>query len=170
MRNLLLGAVALLSVTAFAAPPTDPEIAHIAVTANQLDVNAGKQALEKSKNTKVRELAQRMVDDHTSVIKQATALVTKLGVTPQDNDTSKSLTQGAGETLEKLSKLDGAAYDKAYVDNEVGYHQAVIDAVDKVLLPNAQNAELKGLLTKVRPALVAHLQHAKHLQAELGKK
>jgi putative membrane protein len=154
--------------TAAAAAPTDPEIAHIAVTANQVDIDAGKAALKKTQNAKVKEFAKRMIDDHTSVIKQATDLVKKLKVTPKDNATSKSLKSGGDAKKKELAKLKGAEFDKAYIDNEVAYHQAVIDAVDKVLLPNAQNADLKGLLEKVRPALVAHLEHAKTVQTELA--
>jgi putative membrane protein len=63
--------------------------------------------------------------------------------------------------------LSGKAFDKAYVDNEVSYHQTVLDALDKTLIPNASNSELKNLLVKVRPAFVAHLEHAKHIQAQL---
>jgi putative membrane protein len=67
-----------------------------------------------------------------------------------------------------LKQLKGAAFDKAYVDHEVAYHQQVLDAVDKALIPNAKNEQLKALLVKVRPAFVAHLEHAKHLQSTLG--
>jgi len=95
--------------------------------------------------------------------------VTKLHVTPEPNDTSKSLQKGGDENMTALKKLSGAAFDKAYVDHEVAYHQAVLDAVDKTLIPSAQNAELKALLVKVRPAFVAHLEHAKQLQSSLNK-
>ena len=148
--------------------PTDPEIAHIAVTANQVDIDAGKDAIAKSQNPKVKEFAQRMIDDHTAVIKQATDLVTKLKVTPKDNATSQSLKSGGDKARAEIGKKSGAEFDKAYVDNEVAYHKAVIGAVDTVLLPNAKNAELKKLLTAVRPALAAHLEHAEHLQKELA--
>jgi putative membrane protein len=109
-----------------------------------------------------------MVTDHTGVNKQATALVTKLKVTPEDNPTAQSLKKGGEENVAHLKTLSGKAFDKAYVDHEVAYHQQVLDALDKTLIPNAQNAELKALLVKVRPAFVAHLEHAKHLQASLG--
>jgi putative membrane protein len=97
------------------------------------------------------------------------ALVTKLNVKPEDNDTSRSLKSSGEETLKKLKGLKGAEFDKAYVDNEVSYHQTVLDAVDKTLIPSAKNAELKDLLVKVRPAFVAHLDHAKHIQSTLKK-
>jgi putative membrane protein len=149
--------------------PTDPQIAHIVVTANQIDVDAGKLAESRSQNKEVKAFAKQMVTDHTAVNKQAAALAKKLGVKPEDNATSKGLKQGAADAAKKLKGLKGAAFDRAYVDNEVGYHQAVLDAIDKVLIPGAQNAELKDLITKVRPAIQAHLDHAKHLQADLGK-
>jgi putative membrane protein len=107
------------------------------------------------------------VTDHTGVNKQATELATKLKVTPKDNATSASLKSGGEDNVANLKKLTGAAFDKAYVDHEVAYHQQVIDALDKTLIPNASNAELKALLVKVRPAFVAHLEHAKHVQGSL---
>ena len=110
-----------------------------------------------------------MVNDHTGVNKQAVALVTKLKVTPADNDTAKSLNDGGKANVTNLKALKGKEFDKAYIDHEVAYHTAVIDAVDKTLIPGAQNAELKALLVKVRPAFVAHLEHAKMIQASLSK-
>lgn len=155
---------------ALAQQPSDPQIAHIVVTANQIDIDAGKLAKSKSKNKEVKDFAQQMITDHTAVNKQAVALAKKLGVKPEDNDTSKSLQQGAQENLANLKKLKGRAFDKAYVDHEVAYHEQVLGAIDKVLIPSAQNAELKGLIEKVRPAIQAHLDHAKHVQSDLGAK
>jgi putative membrane protein len=149
---------------------TDAQIAHIVVTANQIDIDAGKLAKTQSANAEVKKFADTMVTDHTGVNKSATELVTKLKVTPEDNPTSQSLKKDADANLKKQKGLSGAAFDKAYVDNEVAYHQAVIDALDKTLIPGAKNAELKALLVKVRPAFVSHLEHAKHLQSSLGGK
>ena len=149
--------------------PSDPQIAHIVVTANQIDVDAGKVAKSKSKTKDVQDFAQQMITDHTAVNKQAGALAKKLGVKPEDNDTSKALQKGASENMANLKKLSGAQFDKAYVDHEVAFHEQVLNAIDKVLVPSAQNAELKGLIEKVRPAIQAHLDHAKHVQADLGK-
>ena len=150
--------------------PSDPQIAHIVVTANQIDIDAGKLAKSHTKNKEVQAFAQQMITDHTAVNKQAGALAKKLGVKPEDNDTSKALKKGAQANMAKLKNMKGAQFDKAYVDHEVDYHQQVLDAIDKVLVPSAQNAELKGLIEKVRPAIQTHLDHAKHLQADLGKK
>jgi putative membrane protein len=155
---------------ALAQAPSDPQIAGIVVTANQIDVDAGKLAKARSKNKEVQKFAQLMITDHTAVNKQAGALAKKLGVKPEDSETSKSLKQGAKENVANLKKLKGASFDRAYVEHEVAYHQAVLDAIDKVLIPSAQNAELKGLIEKVRPAIAAHLEHAKHLQETLAKK
>ncbi|NEX59486.1 DUF4142 domain-containing protein [Noviherbaspirillum galbum] len=147
--------------------PNDAQIAGIVVTANTVDIDAGKLAEKMSGNKEVKAFAKQMVTDHTGVNKQATALVKKLKVTPEDSDTSKSLKEGGDANIGKLKGLKGKEFDKAYIDNEVVYHQAVIDALDKTLVPNAKNAELKDTLVKVRPAFVAHLEHAKHLQAAL---
>ena len=166
--SVFVTALALTATGAFAqAGPTDPQIAHIVVTANQVDIDAGKLAESRGHSPDVKAFGKRMVTDHTGVNKQAVALVTKLGVKPEDNPTSQSLKQGGEENLKNLKGLNGAAFDKAYIDHEVAYHQQVIDAVDKTLIPSAKNAELKDLLTKTRPAFVAHLDHAKELQSKL---
>jgi putative membrane protein len=150
--------------------PSDPQIAGIVVTANTIDINAGKLAKSHTKNKEVSKFAQLMITDHTAVNKQAGALAKKLGVKPEDSDTSKSLKAGAADNMKNLKGLKGAAFDNAYVDHEVAYHQAVLDAIDKVLIPSAKNAELKDLIVKVRPAIAAHLDHAKMVQSDLAKK
>jgi putative membrane protein len=153
---------------AAAAPAiNDAQIAHIAVTANAVDSAAGELAKTKGASKAAKDFGKTMVTDHGGVNKQAVALVTKLNVTPEDNDTSRQLKAGGDANLAKLQGLSGAAFDKAYIENEVAYHQAVLDAIDKTLIPNAQNAELKGLLEKVRPAIAAHLEMAKKLQSSL---
>ena len=160
---------ALAASAAFVSAQTidDAQIASIVVTANQVDIDAGKLASTKAQSAEVKAFGKQMVTDHSGVNKQATELVTKLKVTPEDNATSQGLKAGGDENLARLRSLTGAAFDKAYVDHEVAYHQAVLDAVDKTLIPNAKNEELKALLVKVRPAFVAHLEHAKHVQASL---
>lgn len=167
---LFITAVLFAASAASAQSINDAQIASIVVTANQVDVDAGKLAAATAKNADVRKFAQLMVTDHTAVNKQAVDLATRLKVTPEDNDTSRSLKAGGDKNVADLKKLSGAAFDKAYVDHEVAYHQAVLDAVDKTLIPNAQNAELKALLIKVRPAFVTHLEHAKHVAAALEAK
>jgi putative membrane protein len=142
----------------------DAQIASIVVTANQVDIDAGRLAASHASQDAVKKFAQVMITDHTGVNKTAVELATRLKLTPQDNPTSQSLKAGGEKHLAQLRTLSGAAFDKAYVDHEVAYHQRVLDALDKVLIPGATNAELKALLVKVRPAFVAHLEHAQHLQ------
>jgi len=163
-------ALCLLSGAAFAqnaAKPTDPQIAHIAYTADEIDIKAAEQALSKSRNKEVRAFAQQMVRDHTAVNKQALALVKKLHVTPEDNDTSRSLLKQAGEKHAELAKLRGAAFDRAYADNEVAYHKTVNGALETTLIPSASNAELKNLLETGLKIFQGHEQHAEHVAADL---
>jgi putative membrane protein len=150
--------------------PTDPQIVGIVVTANKIDIDYAKLALSRSKNREVRGFAQQMVTDHSALQKSVGDLGAKLNVTPEDSDTSKSLKSQSEQTTEKLKELCGAAFDKAYIDNEVGYHQAVINAVSSVLIPNAQNAELKSALEGAAPLFQGHLQHAQRVQAGLENK
>jgi putative membrane protein len=164
-----LAALLAAPALALAQAPNDAQIAHIVVTANQVDIDAGKLAQKQAKGADVKAFGKQMVTDHGAVNKQAVALVTKLKVKPEDNATSQSLKSGGDANVKKLKGLKGAAFDKAYVDQEVTYHQAVLDAIDNVLIPNAKNAELKALIVKVRPAIDGHLQHAKMMQASLGK-
>jgi putative membrane protein len=147
--------------------PTDPQIAHIAYTAGQLDITAAKQALSKSKNKDVLAFAQDMERDHEAVNKQALDLVKKLNVIPEDNDTSRSLSKAAAEKQTELAKLSGAAYDKAYITNEVAYHKTVNGALESLLIPSANNAELKSLLQTGLKIFQGHEQHAEHVAAEL---
>ncbi len=168
-RHRCCGLLCFPAVGVVANGVTDAQIAFIVVTANQVDIDAGKLAKSRSTNVDVKTFAKLMVTDHTGVNKSAVDLAGKLKVTPQDNPTSQSLKAGGDKNLAHLKTLSGAAFDKAYVDHEVVYHQQVIDALDKTLIPGATNEELKALLVKVRPAFVAHLEHAKHLQSSLAK-
>lgn len=166
-----VGALVLSSFAAWAqgAGPTDPQIAAIVVTANQVDIDAGKLAVAQSTNADVKDFGQQMVTGHTGVNRSATELVTKLKVTPEDNDVSKSLKSDAEASASNLQGKSGADFDKGYIDREVAYHQAVLDALDKTLIPGAQNAELKALLEKARPSFAAHLARAKDIQTALNK-
>src|SRR5947207_2158523 len=147
--------------------PTDPQIAMIVVTADNVDIAGGKLAAKKSSNPKVKEFAELMVRDHTSVNNQATQLAKKLNVTPEESPTSKSLKADGVKTLAKLRGLSGAEFDKAYIDNEVTYHETVIKVLDETLIPNAKNAELNALLESGKPIFESHLNHAKELQTSL---
>ena len=165
---LTIAFVAALAASASAkeeAKINDAQIAHIAYTAGQIDIAAGKQALAKSQDAMVRMFAEEMVRDHTAVNEQALALVKKLNVTPQDNPTSKSLSDSAAQKLKDYEKLSGHAFDVAYIQNEVAYHKTVNGALANTLIPNSQNAELKGLLQTGLKLFQEHQTHAEHLAA-----
>jgi len=163
-----IAAITLMSGAALAQGKlTDPQIAHIAYTAGNIDIAAARQAQSKASNKDVRSFADDMVRDHEAVNKQALDLVKKLNVTPEDNDTSKALSKQAADKLAELGKLSGAAYDKAYVANEVAYHKTVNGALETQLIPSASNAELKGLLQTGLKIFQGHQQHAEHVAAEL---
>jgi putative membrane protein len=163
-------AICLATSDAFAqnaGKPTDPQITHIAYTAGQIDIEAAQQALNKSQNKDVREFATDMERDHKAVNDKALALVKKLNVTPQNNDTSKALSKQAADKRAELAKLNSAAFDKAYIDNEVAYHKTVNNALQNTLIPSASNPELKDLLTTGLKIFQGHQQHAEHVAAEL---
>ena len=170
-KALLLASVLMFAPLAPAlaqnAGPTDPQIAHIAYTAGQLDIDAAKQALQKSTNPQVRAFAETMERDHAAVNERAIALVTRLHVTPEANPTSASLSDAAAATHQRLAGLSGAAFDKAYVDNEIAYHRTVNEALRKTLIPDADNAELKSLLQTGLELFQQHQAHAEHLADEL---
>jgi putative membrane protein len=162
------GAESTPAQPAASATLNDAQIAHVAVTANAIDSTAGVMAQEKGRSQAVKDFAKTMVTDHAGVNKQAVELVTRLNVTPEENDVSRQLTAGANQAADSLKALSGAAFDRAYIAREVAYHQAVLDALDKTLIPDAQNAELKKLLQDVRPAFAAHLDRARNIQGSLG--
>src|SRR3954470_2341315 len=164
-----VAAICMLSGTAFAQgpKPTDPQIAHIAYTAGQIDIKAAKQAIAKSKNKEVLAFAKDMVRDHEAVNKQALDLVKKLKVTPQDNDTSRALSKQAADKQAELAKLKGAEFDKAYAANEAAFHKTVNGALETTLIPSASNPELKNLLQTGLKLFQEHQAHAEHLAAKV---
>jgi putative membrane protein len=144
---------------------TDANIGAIVLAANQIDIDYGNIALAKSKNKNVRNFAQRMVADHSAVQKSVIDLAAKLKLTPEENATSKGLKDDAVQITAKLNSLNGKAFDKFYIDNEVAYHEQVIDAVQTVLIPNAKNAELKSALVGAHALFLKHLEHGRQIQA-----
>ena len=172
MKTLIaaLGAACLMftaPLTLAADAPSDPQIAHIAYSAGVIDVEAAKLALAKTQNPDVKAFAESMQKDHEAVNDMALALVKKLGVTPEDNATSQALAKAAEEKRAELGTLEGAAFDKAYIDNEVAYHKEVNGALETLLIPSAQNAELKSLLETGLKLFQGHQQHAEHVAAGL---
>jgi putative membrane protein len=165
--GLLGGAALALASTAQAAGPTDPEIAHIAYAAGNIDIAAAKQALAKSHNATVRAFAKEMVRDHQAVNDKALALVKELKVTPKDNATSEALSKQAAATLKRFAKLNAHDFDHAYLKNEVAYHGTVNSALKTTLIPSANNAQLKSLLETGLTLFTEHQKHAEHLAAAM---
>ncbi|HZU33250.1 MAG TPA: DUF4142 domain-containing protein [Candidatus Angelobacter sp.] len=151
------------------AKPTDPQIVGIVSAADQIDIDSSKLALKKTKNDQVKQFAQQMIDDHTNLQKSVNDLGKKLNVTPAPSDTSKALKTQAAAEMKKLQGLSGKDFDKEYINHEVSFHQQVIDTASNVLIPNAQNAELKSALQGAAPLLQGHLQHAQQIQSSLNQ-
>jgi len=177
LRSTSLIAVTLVSVGCWWKSPatpapaiTDANIAAIVVTANTIDIQYADLALAKSQDADVREFATMVKRDHQSVNETAAALVARLGVTPEMNSVAFDLRDDAETKRLTLRDFEGAAFDSAYAANEVSYHTTVLGAIDGALIPSAQNAELKALLVAVRPAVAAHLEHARELAAKKSRR
>jgi len=167
-----LALVSIVSVNAQAESPADLndlEIAHVAYTADSIDIRYAHLALAISKNPAVREFAQTMIRDHSAVNDQAIALVTKLNVAPQDNFLSQQLNGQADQLVREMSQLTGAEFDRRYAENELGYHRAVNGLVAGTFIPNIQNAEVKALFEEAIVIFKAHETHAEKMVASLQK-
>jgi len=147
---------------------SDANIGAIVVTANQIDIDYGKNALAKSKSKEVRSFAQRMITDHSAVQNSVLELAAKLKLIPEENATSQSLKDAAVDITARQNLLKGRAFDKFYIDNEVNYHKQVTDALETMLIPNAKNAELKAALVGAQALFLKHLEHCRQIQANWG--
>ncbi|MEQ9618352.1 MAG: DUF4142 domain-containing protein [Deltaproteobacteria bacterium] len=165
--TLLFAAFSASIVKAEKAPSpadlNDLEIAHVAYTADSIDIRYAHLALAKSKNPEVIEFAETMIRDHTKVNEQALALLEKLNALPQDNFLSQQLNQQADKLVEEMSGLSGVAFDKRYAENELAYHQAVNALVGSTFIPNIQNPEMKALFEQALVIFKSHEQHAQNM-------
>lgn len=175
MNKLLISVVALIFsafvVNVQAADKkndlTDAEIAHIVVTANSVDIEAGNLAQEKASHIDIRSYAQRMIADHTASTEQVADLVKKFDLTPKDNAISQKLAQDAKANMERLKGLGDEEFNKAYLEGEIKLHTKVIEITDNKLVPSVENEELKTLLVQTHPTLVSHLERAKELKSAM---
>lgn len=147
----------------------DPEIAAVLVAANQVDADAGRLAQEKASSQEVKNFAKRMATEHDGANREGAELFKKANIQPKESASSTAIIVGGKRNMEKLKGLQGASFDKAYMENEVTMHQTVLDTIDKSLLPNVKNEQLKGMLNKTRPLIAEHLQQAKKIHSSLGK-
>lgn len=159
----LLG-LAALNATAALAAPTDPEIMAIVEAANTAEIDAGKLAQSNAQNADVKQFATHMVKSHGHM---NASLAKKIKMKPMVNDTSEGIKKDALASLEELKGMQGADFDKAYIDKQVMMHEKVLDMINNTLLPNAQNAQLKAALTKAAPEVKSHLEKAKKIQASM---
>jgi putative membrane protein len=138
----------------------DLEIAHVAYTADNIDIRYAHLALAISTNPKIHEFAKTMIRDHNAVNTQALALLAKLNAQPQDNFLSQTLELGATDLINAMSQLRGQAFDRRYAENELGYHKAVNDLVENAFIPNIENGEVKALFEVGLKIFKAHEGHA----------
>lgn len=145
----------------------DLEIAHVAYTADNIDIRYAHLAMAISGNPEIRDFAATMIRDHTAVNEQALALLKKLGAQPQDNFLSQTLNDNAEKLIDEMSGLRGAAFDKRYAENELAYHKAVNNLVENAFIPNIENAEVKALFEAGLKIFKAHERHATMMVAKI---
>jgi len=154
--------------SAMSVAPSDGEIAQIVMVINHNEVEAGKMAKKKSKNMEVKEFADMMILEHEAVSQQMKQVAKKNQLKTSDCAISNDMKKEAQENERKLKEMKGTDFDKEYINEMVAGHQAVLDSIDNTLQPNAKGSDLKALITKIRPAVATHLQHAKALQSKFA--
>ena len=146
----------------------DPTIVAIFDAANTWDMETGSMAAKKATTKELREFGAMLVRDHKGVRKQGRDLAKKLGVTPTPPKNFAMATDHHA-AVKKLKGLHGKAFDRAFLEHEVAYHKAVIEAVNTTLMPALKNQEVKDLVTKVAPAFKAHEDAAQDKLDKMGK-
>jgi putative membrane protein len=175
MNKTVLLLIGALAAPAFLAPAQaqpnldDGQIADIITVAHSIDIEAGKLAQFKSSNAEVLFFAQRMVTDHGVALESQNELIKRLKIAPMENPVSQRLRSTAEKNMAKLTPMRGLAFEKEYIDHEVVFHTDMLETIDKLLISNARNEQLKNSLAKVRPAFFSHLQHAVRMQGFLKK-
>lgn len=147
--------------------PDDPTIVAIFDATNAADIETGQLATQRGSVESVRMFGKMMVTDHSNVRKLGQDLAAKLGVTPTP-PSDDAMARDHRAVMQRLRGLSGAAFDRAYVEHEIAFHKAVIEAVTNTLLPAIDNPELKALVEKVAPAFVAHQKAAENLLKTLS--
>ena len=161
--KLLLAALVAAPAVALAQAPNDAQIAHIVVTANQVDIDAGKFAQGKAKGKEVKDFAKQMVTDHTAMMNEMKPLVAAAGQKPAD-----SLDQRRQGFIDNLKSAKDADFDKTYIDQQVAGHQEALDLMQGYA-KDGSDAGLKGGAAKAVPKVQMHLDKAKSIQASLKK-
>ena len=165
------GGTATPAATAGAARFSDANIGAMVLALNNTDISYARLVPARSTRNDVRQFAERMLTDHTGVNQLVSSLLTRLDVAPEDNIASLDMRDESAEKRDLMRNLTGFAFDSTYAENEVSYHRKFLAQIDDVLLPSARSADLRTLLTSVRPAVASHLAHAEQLRADvLAKK
>jgi putative membrane protein len=145
----------------------DPTIVAIFDAANTADIETGQLAVERGSTKEVRDFGAMLVHDHRIVRQQGRDLAEELGVTPTPPADDASAMAHA-DAMAQLRSMQGTAFDKAFLDHEVRFHEDVIDAIQSTLLPAIENSEVKEFVEKVVPAFDAHRIAAENLRKKLG--
>ncbi|MGB3148547.1 MAG: DUF4142 domain-containing protein, partial [Paracoccaceae bacterium] len=167
IRTTLIAALLVAGPAMAQDQMNDLQIAHTAYTAGQLDIRYAHLALAVSENDAVRAFAETMIRDHTAVNEAAVALITELNVTPENNDLSRALVEGAAAKRAEFLTLSGKDFDCAYAVNELGYHQVVNQTVEGKFIPWATVEPLKALLSDALVTFKVHEGHAEEMVAGL---
>jgi putative membrane protein len=143
---------------------TDAQIAHVALTANRLDSASSAAVLNRLTSEDVKGFARRMIREHGAMLDSIRALGTRKGMSPTGHELSATLEGMAAQQLEGR----GDAIDRAYMENEVTMHQQVLRVIDEVLLPRAQDAELRRLVERMRGSVAVHLRDGESIRSRLA--
>jgi putative membrane protein len=149
----------------------DRDVAAIFLAVNNTDISYAQVAVApgRTTNTEVLSFANRMLSDHGGLNKSALDLFSTTNINPRDNAMSLDFRDESAAKRDTLRELTGLAFDSTYMANEVRYHTKLLATLDSLLIPATKNTDLRVLLTRVRPAVAAHLEHATRIQAGLGK-
>lgn len=174
-RNLMAAAILMLAACttmhdanapmAGALPESD--IAAIVATANEGEIQQGNTASSRATSSEVRSFAQMMVTDHTRALEEGRAVFAARGISPAENDTSRTLRENSQRTVTNLATYTGAAFDRAYMRSQVDLHQWLLTSLDTVLIPSARTPEVRTLLQNQRGSVAAHLEQARAIHGRL---
>jgi putative membrane protein len=149
---------------------SDGQIAAITEAANDAEIEQAKVAQDKAKDPRVKQFAAMMIQDHTQAKQNQTDMMSRMSLAPSESSQSQQLATDSFDTLSKLRDADKSTFDMTYMDAQVNNHQMVLDLLDNVLIPNAQNGELKKQLQDMKPIVEKHLTEARDIRQSLASK
>ena len=144
---------------------TESQVIKVVSTANNGEIKQARTVLPKLKTEEARKYAQMMINEHSANEKKGQTLASSLKLTPQVSGISTSLQKDSDNVVRKLS--NSSTPDKDYMSSQVDVHRKVLNTIEKQLIPNAKNAELKNMLTQTRTAVAKHLKMAENIVAKM---